>query len=261
MIQISMLEPARNDKDLPKRIARELLAYIRRQNLGVGDRLPPQTVLAEQMHVSRTSLREALARLETEGLIRQMHGVGTFVANDPYAIYSSSDISLSMTEMIKKKGMTPGTSEITVSLEAAETIPAKISECLGIAGSAPLLCIARVRTADGTPFAYVIAYVVADLPGLSQAPEAYEGSLYEYLQEECNEFIGDVDATIEAYTPDENIRRKLGAPSGAPLLALHQCHRNEKGRAIVASVSYLIHNHLKLRVERRRSGHEYLQEE
>ena len=255
------LEPARDDRDLPTRIARELLAYIRGKNLGVGDRLPPQMVLAEQLNVSRTSLREALARLETEGLIRQMHGVGTFVADDPQSIYSSADISLSMSEIIKVKGMEPGTSEVAVSHATADTVSPKIAASLQVSGSDPLLCITRVRTADRVPFAYLIAYVVADLPGLVEDPEAYRGSIYEYLQESCHEFIGEVDATIEAYVPNETIRQKLNVPAGTPLLALHQCHRNTKGRPIAASVGYLVQNQFKLRVERRRSGDEFLREE
>ena len=47
-----------------------------------GDRLPPEQVLAEQFHVSRTGVREALRVLESQGLVRIRHGYagGVFVA-------------------------------------------------------------------------------------------------------------------------------------------------------------------------------------
>ncbi len=48
-----------------------------------GDRLPPEQVLAEQFHVSRTGVREALRVLESQGLVQVRHGYagGVFVAD------------------------------------------------------------------------------------------------------------------------------------------------------------------------------------
>lgn len=45
-----------------------------------GTRLSEETLAAE-FGVSRTPLRRVLARLESEGLLRSMHGVGTFVTD------------------------------------------------------------------------------------------------------------------------------------------------------------------------------------
>lgn len=47
-----------------------------------GSRLPPQRRLADELGVSRASLREALSILGTMGVIRVEHGRGTFVAPD-----------------------------------------------------------------------------------------------------------------------------------------------------------------------------------
>lgn len=47
--------------------------------LGPGDRLPPELVLAEQMGVSRTGLREGMRLLEAQGLLETRPGVGTVV--------------------------------------------------------------------------------------------------------------------------------------------------------------------------------------
>jgi GntR family transcriptional regulator, transcriptional repressor for pyruvate dehydrogenase complex len=44
-----------------------------------GRKLPPEREMAEVLQVSRPKLREALKRLETEGLIVVRHGGGTFV--------------------------------------------------------------------------------------------------------------------------------------------------------------------------------------
>ena len=43
---------------------RSLLAYISKKGFSVGDKLPPERELAEQLGISRNSLREALKVLE-----------------------------------------------------------------------------------------------------------------------------------------------------------------------------------------------------
>lgn len=52
---------------------------IRSGQYGPGDRLPSERQLAQQLQVSRTSVREALSRLQTLGLLEGRHGLGTFV--------------------------------------------------------------------------------------------------------------------------------------------------------------------------------------
>lgn len=51
-------------------------AFVREQRLAPGDRLPSERWLAEQLGVSRTSLRQALTALRVEGLIEVRHGHG-----------------------------------------------------------------------------------------------------------------------------------------------------------------------------------------
>lgn len=55
---------------------------IRTGDYSPGDRLPGERKLAEQLRVGRTSIREAIRRLETMGLLESRHGLGTFV-KDP----------------------------------------------------------------------------------------------------------------------------------------------------------------------------------
>jgi GntR family transcriptional repressor for pyruvate dehydrogenase complex len=56
---------------------------IREGRLKAGDQLPAERELAETFKVSRTSVREALRALETQGLVVSRTGMGTFVADLP----------------------------------------------------------------------------------------------------------------------------------------------------------------------------------
>ena len=61
----------------------QLRAYLAHEGRLAGARLPPERHLAEELGVSRGTLRRALADLEAEGLIWRHVGRGTFVGNRP----------------------------------------------------------------------------------------------------------------------------------------------------------------------------------
>jgi len=68
---------------LSDRIAEEILSMITFEKLfRPGEQLPNENDLAEQLEVSRTTLREALRILVTHGVIEIRRGRGTFVRND-----------------------------------------------------------------------------------------------------------------------------------------------------------------------------------
>ena len=56
---------------------------IREGRFKAGDQLPSERELAETFKVSRTSVREALRALETQGLIISRTGMGNFIADLP----------------------------------------------------------------------------------------------------------------------------------------------------------------------------------
>lgn len=56
-----------------------IIQRIRSGALIVGQKLPPERILAEEMGVSRTSLREALRALESMGYIYSVTGGGNYV--------------------------------------------------------------------------------------------------------------------------------------------------------------------------------------
>jgi len=62
-------------------IASQIRGRLARRALRAGDRLPPERELAEQFHVSRNTLREALRSLEIAGLLELKKGAtgGAFI--------------------------------------------------------------------------------------------------------------------------------------------------------------------------------------
>jgi GntR family transcriptional regulator, transcriptional repressor for pyruvate dehydrogenase complex len=60
-------------------IVRQLRGLILRGEYAVGDKLPPERKLAEELGVNRASLREAIKALEHMGLVKTRQGDGTRV--------------------------------------------------------------------------------------------------------------------------------------------------------------------------------------
>jgi len=63
------------------KVAEQLKKLISDGVVKVGGRLPPERELAEQMGVSRASVREALQQLEMQGMLEIVHGGGSIVRN------------------------------------------------------------------------------------------------------------------------------------------------------------------------------------
>lgn len=60
-------------------VAEQIAEAIRMKVYRAGDRLPPERAIAEQMGVSRPSVREALSALQLAGVLETRAGDGTYV--------------------------------------------------------------------------------------------------------------------------------------------------------------------------------------
>lgn len=77
-----------NSKPTPPRkladhIAGQLQELISARGLRAGARLPAERMLAAELHVSRPSLREAIQKLASQGILESKRGGGTYVKAAP----------------------------------------------------------------------------------------------------------------------------------------------------------------------------------
>src|SRR5499427_11103582 len=73
-----MLKPIGKQR-VAEEIVQQLRGLILRGDYAVGDKLPPERKLAEELGVNRASLREAIKSLEQMGLVKTRQGDGTRV--------------------------------------------------------------------------------------------------------------------------------------------------------------------------------------
>ena len=68
-------------QSLPDRLARQIRGTIQSGKYRRGDRLPPIVEMARRFEVGQPSIREALKKLETMGVVQIRHGSGVFVSS------------------------------------------------------------------------------------------------------------------------------------------------------------------------------------
>jgi len=76
---------------LPTRVANLIAEEIHAGRLKPGDQLPPEHTLAATLGVSRNVVREAIARLRSDGIVQSRQGVGAFLARGASALRFNAD--------------------------------------------------------------------------------------------------------------------------------------------------------------------------
>ena len=141
----------------------------------VGTPVPTERELAERLHTSRTTVRQALAALELDGKLERIQGRGTFVAEPKRVLVRQLT---SYTQDLQAQGLTPSTKILSISRERAEGVLRSDSTC----DLERVHRIERLRGVSGEPLAHDVAYLAGSLPRLRQELER-RGSLYQTLRE------------------------------------------------------------------------------
>jgi GntR family transcriptional regulator len=157
-------------------LGREILAG----RLLPGDQLPAEPALAHHFGVSRSVIRQALTRLDQEGLVRRAHGTGTFVLRNRQRSWLVQDVAGFFRDEVLRHGHDV-TSQI-LKLEV-ERMPLWATDALGVPESTPGVVLERLRSVDGILTVYDLNYLPDEL-AKAVAPLANDphGSLYEELQ-------------------------------------------------------------------------------
>lgn len=99
-------------------VAQQLLEGLQRGAYAPGDRLPTEEELAQQLGVSRTAVREALAALRLTGIVSSRAGAGTFVQYVPTSPLGAQVVTIlkeqaSPSEMIEaRRAMEEGVTKL-----------------------------------------------------------------------------------------------------------------------------------------------------
>ena len=110
-----MMNSESDDRNLPQKISEDIISFILDNHLKPGDRLPNEAILAGQLDIGRSSLREAMKLLASRNIVTIRQGSGTYVASSPGLI----DDPFGFTFISDKKKLVQDLLEIRFLLEPA----------------------------------------------------------------------------------------------------------------------------------------------
>ncbi|HEY5788727.1 MAG TPA: GntR family transcriptional regulator [Microlunatus sp.] len=193
-----------------------LLADLRARDLAPGTRLPGDNELCGTYEVSRTVVRQALAELETEGVIERQKGRGTFVAHRR----TSERLVQSLTGLYEDVAARGG--HLRSDVRRQEVVPADglIADQLQLAVGAPVVVIERLRLVDDEPWVLATTYLPYDIaPGLVH-DDLSDQSLYAVLEASYGVRLTHGRRGVEAAVASDAQATALEISPGAPVLVL-----------------------------------------
>jgi GntR family transcriptional regulator len=231
---------------LHEKIADSLRERIRSGELPVGAPLPSESQLCEQWQASRAPVRQALATLRAEGVIRGGRGKPPVVATA--ALGQPFDTLLSYSSWVHSLGRTPGQRTLELALRPADP---ESAARLHVEEGAPVVHLLRLRLLDGEPAMLERGLFVESVGRRLLSFDCDSGSIWAYLQTQGVRFAA-ASHVIDAVGADPLDARHLGVPEGSPLLRQQRTTRSPEGDVLEhhddryrpALVSFTLENHL-----------------
>lgn len=223
--------------DQQKTIRAKLLADMQTGEYADCNRLPRESILSEKMGISRTQLRDILASLEREGFITRRHGVGTIINRHVLNVPTRMDIEVEFLDMIRSSGKEPAVAFVRVSDGIAD---ATIASRLQMAEGAPVICIARLCTADGVPAIYCEDIIDKSKVQESYSVRDFKLPIFHFLQKFCG-VSSYMDLTeIHATVADEMLSEVFQVSMGTPLLHMDEVDYDIDGKPVLYCKEYYI---------------------
>ena len=220
--------PIRVDRNSPVplyfQVAQHLEQLIESGELPMGTRLENEIDLADQLGLSRQTMRRAIEYLVGRGLLLRKRGIGTHVVQAKV----TREVELtSLYDDLAKTGRDPSTTVVSFRTEPA---PGALAAELGLAAGTPVYVFERLRFAGAEPLALMRNHVPEHLMRLSAADLEAQGLYNLFRTNGISMRIARQSIGARAATAAE--ARALGERKGAPLLTMERSAYDEQGRAV-----------------------------
>lgn len=207
---------------------------IRSQEYSPGSRLPSESDLALQLGVSRATVRSALARLATQGLVLRKQGDGTYVNARLQQIPSTLGSLWNFLRLIEHSGHAPSIRVLSKAVRAASESE---TEALALEEDEPVFYLRRIFFADDTPA--ILAGNAIPLASLRLPPDQCDGEIPIdlFIARYCHAQIAYDIFDIGAILPDAETQSALGLDASYPLLHLQQVFYDRQNEPLLCGSS------------------------
>lgn len=192
-----------------------------------GDKIPSENKLSDQFGVSRMTVRQALTTLVSEGRLKRVQGLGTFVAQ-PKVEYEV-DFLVSFTQSALRKNIEPtgkllGLGKIDVDERLARVLQLRLGQ--------QVYRMVRVRFGNNMPIVLERCYFPCHRCPDIEKYNLQDRSLYQIWKDEYGISFGRVRQTLEPVAANEFEAQALDVPVGSPLMLVERITFDTAGEPV-----------------------------
>jgi len=206
-----MMDVVNLDNPVPKylQICQWLKELIDTGRFKGGEKLPSEVELARMCDVNRNTLRQAIAELVSEGLLKKVKGIGSFVVESfPVELHHDINRIASFKDYFGNAKMEEKTIVLEMEIIVAEK---KIAEQLNLEPEGRVILLKRLRTGNGAPFIYEESYLPHDIFKNLTVDDA-SGSLYRVITEKFKVSLNRSHQVIRAVNLSKKIATMFNLP-------------------------------------------------
>jgi GntR family transcriptional regulator len=214
-------------------------------------RIPSETELANDLGVSRTTIRDALSRLEQEGSIYRKQGAGTFVNQPGLQIKSRLEEMWSYEEVLRDHGYTP-----SVRVGELRTEPAheQLAAGLRIDPGEPVVVMEKLFLENDLPVVLTTNRIPERLVAVRIRTADGKKPLYELLEDHCERFLSYYLSDIVPVALGNHEAGQLGVARRTPSISLEEVGFDQDNEPVVNATSFFRDDLLRFRLIRRKAG-------
>jgi GntR family transcriptional regulator len=233
-----------------RQIEHDLATRIGRGEFQPGTPLPSQALLSREYGVTLMTLRQALSVLETDGLIAQLPGRGTYVTPVPTLDLRSLN---SLAEDLQLQGVELATVVLSSRLRP---LPAGVSASLHRPRGEPALRLERLRRIGRRPAVHQVSWVPFPWCEDLLSVDFEVASLYRSLEQHGQVAIVRATENLRARGLPTGIAAVVGKHAGRPVLVAERVTYDARNSPIVHDLATIVDDSISILAQRAHRGTE-----
>jgi GntR family transcriptional regulator len=212
-------------------------------------RIPSETTLATDLNVSRNTVRDALSRLEMEGVIIRKHGAGTFVNKAVALVKTRLAEIVPYEEMILDQGYQPSIQIVRMDHEPASQ---EMAQEFGIIEGEELFVGEKIYLADEKPVIFYRLYAPNFKLNFPATSDDFRLPVTEFVDRISEQELTYSVSELVPLNAPPWLTEALDLPEEtAPLISFEESGFNPENDMIIKTYSFFRNDLLHLRLVRR----------
>ena len=226
----------KDERPLYVLIYEELFDLIKKGYFKSGQKLPGEHTLAEQMGVSRGSLRQALLILQEDGIIYNHQGKGNFISNNNTLFGSGLEKKGNILELVSNKD-TQLSEDIEVYFESPNKM---LQNELHINANQIILVVKRVYTINDEPISYIISFIPYGNIEKEKINIEEKQNVVKYADNDLFQKVSNSKAEILYTKAGDFMAERLKIAEDSPLILIEEDLFEKNGQIVAFLKQYFI---------------------